>query len=392
MATGMPEPEGRTAPQPRRSPRKAIAQLDAVRSDRFPAEALDAVPDLVVVLNPEREVVFANRAFLSFAGTRGVEQVYGARPGELFGCVNARGSPEGCGSGEACAACGAAGAIEESLRTGSPATRDCSLTVRVQGRLAAHDLATHSVPFEIAGSPYLMVVFRDVGQRARRLALERIFFHDLLNTATSIKVYLDLLKATVSGDREHDLVGRMDAICASLVEEILGQKTLVAAENGTLSIQRNLVTASELASGLVRQFEAQEAARGRTIALASFSESVTLVTDDSLARRVLSNMLKNALEGSPEGATVTLGFRAAGDLVEFRVHNPGAIPEDVQRRIFQRSFSTKGEGRGLGTWSMKLLAEDYLGGSVRFSSTSVDGTTFFLSLPCRPPLTAGSAP
>ena len=380
----MAEPGGSTGPQPPRAARKAIAQLDAVQSDRLPSEALDAVPDLVAVLNPEREVVFANRAFLSFTGASDIMQVCGIRPGDLFGCVNARSAPTGCGSGEACEACGTAGAIDESLRTGSPATRECSLTIWVQGRRTARDLSTHSVPFEIAGSLYVMVVFRDVGQRVRRLVLERIFFHDLLNTVSSFKIYLDLLKAKF-GDRENDLVWRMDAICSSLVEEILGQRTLIAAENGTLSVQHNLVDASDLASRLVRQFEAKETASGRTVALAPFSEVVTLVTDDSLARRVLSNMLKNALEASPEGSTVTLGVRAAGERVEFRVHNAGAMPEDVQRRVFKRSFSTKGEGRGLGTWSMKLLAEDYLGGAVWFSSTPADGTTFFFGLPLRSP-------
>ncbi len=371
------------APSPR-PPRRTVEQLDALRSDRLPAEALDAVPDLVAVLNPDREVVFANRAFRAIAGISDLRAACGARPGDLFACVNADTAPEGCGTGEACAACGAAAAIDESLRTGAPATRDCSLTIRQRGRRAARDLATHSVPFEIAGSPYVMVVFRDVGQRMRRLALERIFFHDLLNTVSSFKLYLDLLKTAVSGDRENDLVGRMDAICASLVEEIEGQRMLVAAENGTLPVRHNLIDASRLVADLVRQFEAQEHAPDRRVALAPFPESVMLVTDDSLARRILSNMLKNALEGSPEGATVTLGVLAVADRVEFRVHNPGAMPEDVQRRVFQRSFSTKGEGRGLGTWSMKLLAEDYLGGSVRFSSAPADGTTFFLSLPLRP--------
>jgi hypothetical protein len=384
MGTGMSDTEGGELSSSTRTPRRAIEQLDAVRSDRFPAEALDAVPDLVAVLNPEREVVFANRAFLSFAGAGDLGEACGARPGELFGCVNALSAPGGCGTGEACAACGAAGAIDESLRTGSPASRDCSLTIRQRGRRVAHDLATHSVPFEIAGSPYVMVVFRDIGQRMRRLALERIFFHDLLNTVSSFKLYLDLLKTAVSGDRENDLVGRMDAICSSLVEEIQGQRMLVAAENGTLSVRHNLVDASRLAADLVRQFEAQESVPGRTVALAPFPESVTLITDDSLARRILSNMLKNALEASPAGARVTLGVRADGDRVEFQVHNPGAMPEDVQQRVFQRSFSTKGEGRGLGTWSMRLLAEDYLGGTVRFTSTPADGTTFILGLPLRP--------
>ena len=105
MRTGMSELERRIPVQPRRSTREVTAQLDAVQSDRLPAEALDAVPDLVAVLNSEREVVFANRAFLSFAGAGYITEVCGVRPGELFGCVNARSAPEGCGAGEACAAC-----------------------------------------------------------------------------------------------------------------------------------------------------------------------------------------------------------------------------------------------------------------------------------------------
>jgi signal transduction histidine kinase len=44
--------------------------------------------------------------------------------------------------------------------------------------------------------------------------------------------------------------------------------------------------------------------------------------------------------------------------------------------VFQRSFSTKGTGRGLGTYSIKLLTERYLGGRVWFESAEGHGTTF----------------
>jgi signal transduction histidine kinase len=70
-----------------------------------------------------------------------------------------------------------------------------------------------------------------------------------------------------------------------------------------------------------------------------------------------------------------------GDMLEFFVHNPACIPRDAQLQIFNRSFSTKGSGRGLGTYSVKLLAERFLNGKARFQSTPLDGTTFFVSLP-----------
>ena len=60
---------------------------------------------------------------------------------------------------------------------------------------------------------------------------------------------------------------------------------------------------------------------------------------------------------------------------------PGVIPPDDQLQIFQRSFSTKGRGRGLGTYSIRLLGEAYLGGAVSFTSTQRTGTTFRIELP-----------
>jgi sensor histidine kinase regulating citrate/malate metabolism len=54
------------------------------------------------------------------------------------------------------------------------------------------------------------------------------------------------------------------------------------------------------------------------------------------------------------------------------------MPVDVQLQIFQRSFSTKGNGRGIGTYSIKLLTEQYLNGKVSFVSNESEGTRFSL--------------
>jgi sensor histidine kinase regulating citrate/malate metabolism len=52
----------------------------------------------------------------------------------------------------------------------------------------------------------------------------------------------------------------------------------------------------------------------------------------------------------------------------------------VQLQIFKRSFSTKGKGRGLGTYSIKLLTENYLDGNAGFESREDIGTIFRVSL------------
>jgi sensor histidine kinase regulating citrate/malate metabolism len=63
------------------------------------------------------------------------------------------------------------------------------------------------------------------------------------------------------------------------------------------------------------------------------------------------------------------------------VKNSLLIPHDVQLQIFQKSFSTKGKGRGLGTFSIKLLTERYLGGTVHFVSSEETGTVFTIEFP-----------
>ena len=101
-----------------------------------------------------------------------------------------------------------------------------------------------------------------------------------------------------------------------------------------------------------------------------------------LVSRVLGNMIINTLEASAEGATVRLATRVKPAYITWEIWNNGFIPADVQKRVFQRHFSTKATfGRGLGTFSMKLFGERYLKGKVSFDSSESDGTTFRFRLP-----------
>jgi hypothetical protein len=94
-------------------------------------------------------------------------------------------------------------------------------------------------------------------------------------------------------------------------------------------------------------------------------------------------MVKNSLEAIPRGETVRVWAEGNADTLTFHVFNPGVVPAEVARQIFKRSFSTKSsQGRGLGTYSMKLFGETYLGGRVSF--TSDDGIVFTISLPRSP--------
>ena len=122
-------------------------------------------------------------------------------------------------------------------------------------------------------------------------------------------------------------------------------------------------------------------ARDRLLLCVPATADVLVRTDKVQAARSLGNLVKNALEASKPGQTVTVSVRNDGTPM-LTVQNESVMPPDVQAQIFQRSFSTKGEsGRGIGTYSVKLLTENYLRGAVEFRSTVEDGTTFTLRLP-----------
>jgi signal transduction histidine kinase len=152
-------------------------------------------------------------------------------------------------------------------------------------------------------------------------------------------------------------------------------------KSGTLEVQKNLILSSQLAEELLEDFLVREESKGPKLELAPFYEAVSFISDEAILRRVLANMLKNALEASAAGETVTMGCHKGEEKIVFWVHNPAAMDPEVQRQIFQRFFTTKGPGRGLGTYSMKLLAEEYLGGRVLFESSPENGTRFTVSLP-----------
>jgi sensor histidine kinase regulating citrate/malate metabolism len=92
-------------------------------------------------------------------------------------------------------------------------------------------------------------------------------------------------------------------------------------------------------------------------------------------------MLKNAVEATPEWGEVEIGSNYNNGEVDIWVKNKSFIKQEIQQQIFSRPVSTKGKNRGLGTYSMKLLTEQYLKGKISFETCEVNGTKFMIKLP-----------
>ena len=170
------------------------------------------------------------------------------------------------------------------------------------------------------------------------------------------------------------------SLCQQIIDEIGTQRLLAQAENHELIVNSKPIESLAFIQHIAADLAFLEVAKGKHIVISNNSEALSLESDPILLRRVLNNMVKNALEASADGETVSLTSVKDGKKVRFEVHNPKFIPREIEMQVFMRSFSTKGTQRGIGTYSMKILGEQHLGGVVDFTTSEKEGTTFFIEL------------
>lgn len=340
----------------------------------------DAVPTMLFVLNSCRQIVFANRTAVDFLSQESVDPLLGMRPGEAVGCHNADISTGGCGTGKHCRYCQMLASILRAM-DGFENNAECGFIMRTELRLEGVQLSVKASPMSIESETFVIFAITDTTHEHRRRAMERIFFHDVLNLAGGLRGLSELMLESVSGGAKAEELQIMNAGLESLVDEILSQRELTAAESGDLTPCVAPLDTHSVLANLVNLYANLPVARGRRMVISPDCEAFTFQADPRILSRVLGNLVKNALEAEDVGGVVTLNCRKAGDQVRFSVHNTAVIAENHQSDIFRRTFSTKRGDRGLGLYSVLLLTERYLGGEPGFTSTPEKGTDFFVRLP-----------
>jgi K+-sensing histidine kinase KdpD len=367
---------------PERSIRaKILEEYTELKSVAYIEELIIALPYISVILNQNREIVFSNHTLLQLMGIESMEELLGQRPGEALQCIHSGQMEAGCGTSEHCQVCGAANAILKCQESGETVTDECRIRTSLDGTEDCLDLEVTAAPLILGNSRLTIFTARDISSKKRKEALERIFFHDVMNTAGTLQGVVDLLKQVDDPAKRKQFINLLSEVSRDLTEEILTQQSLVAAENGELVVKNHEIYLQETLGHIIAEYRRHKLGQKRKIIFEENDSDYTINTDPVLMKRILGNMIKNALEATPDKGKITVNFKIAAEAVIIRVHNPGHMPKDVQQQVFQRSYSTKGTGRGLGTYSMKLLGERFLKGKVFFESTAESGTVFCLELP-----------
>jgi K+-sensing histidine kinase KdpD len=340
-------------------------------------EIVNALPHIVMVLNKERQMVYGNAELLKVTGVKGMEDILSQRPGEILLCVHSRETSGGCGTTESCRYCGAVNTIRSCMESKTKAIGECRISASVDGKDVSYDLEITASPFTYADQDYVIVSLQDISNEKRRKVLERVFFHDIINTAGGLNGFLEYIQMSDAPEETKKMIQIAGNLGDKLVDEILAQRQLMEAENGELSTNMQTVNTDTVLQEVKIQLEHHQVASKRPIKISDDTIGLDFETDPVLLKRILTNLLKNALEASEKGQTVTMGCKLEyPDRIAFWVNNINEMPRQVQMQIFQRSFSTKGSSRGIGTYSIKLFTEFYLKGKVDFTSDAENGTTF----------------
>ncbi|MFW5748810.1 MAG: sensor histidine kinase [Chloroflexota bacterium] len=359
-----------------RAPQQQVRQDNVILCDQdFTGFLVNAIPDILVILNEQRQIVFTNQVLIDRLQLGRVEHALGQRLGEVINCAHSDETAGGCGASDSCRLCGAFQAMNTALGGGRHST-ECRLLIKSG---AALDFRVWATPLNFQNRTLCIFTLQDISDQKRRQVLEHTFFHDILNTASIIYSYSQLMR--MMPEMSEQLVSELQAASDRLISEINAQRSLLAAENDELAIMEERIDINDFMRSLAAQHRQLEVARDKRLIVGLPAEGSVFVSDRALVGRVLGNMLLNALEASSRGQTITFTCTITQDNVCFDVNNPAVMPRKIQLQVFQRSFSTKGTGRGTGTYSMRLISEKYLQGRVTFRSIKGSGTTFTLLLP-----------
>lgn len=367
---------------PERLPNEVILnEILNLRQNSLMNQLLEGFPELAVILNEHRQIVALNSKALEVFRIGDYLEIVGKRLGEAINCIHSTETEAGCGTSKFCKECGAAKAIKKSKDEKIVTIEECRITAKHNGHQINFDFSVHAHPIFINNKNYVFFTVRDISSEKRREALERIFFHDILNTAGAIRGLTELLPDAESEDERKEMEKAIHDSINQLIEEILAQRQLRNAEDGNLTPDFQNVSANNVIDRVYEMYKNHELTHNNLVAK-KLEKDVTISADETLLVRSIGNLTKNALEASSSDQIVEIGAYQNENNIFFFTKNDALIPENVQLQLFQRSFSTKSnKGRGIGLYSVKLIVEQYLKGEVGFVSNEKERTVFTIKLP-----------
>jgi Na+/proline symporter/signal transduction histidine kinase len=207
--------------------------------------------------------------------------------------------------------------------------------------------------------------------------------HDILQPLNAARLYASVLVDKLKEGHEGDLVRNVELALES-VEDILGAVLDISRlDTGALKPEPTVFRLDELLRGLALDFQPVAEEKGLDLRIVSTSLSVR--TDRRLLRRLLQNLVSNALKYTQKGR-VLVGCRRSDNRVIVEIHDTGmGIPQSKQKAIFQEFHRLDdgmrvAKGLGLGLSIVERISH-VLNHPVKLRSKMSQGSCFTVELP-----------
>jgi signal transduction histidine kinase len=286
--------------------------------------------------------------------------------------------------------------------------------VAAAGRLAAGDRSTRVEIGGVSETAALGTAFNEMATELELEASERdqldrmkdefvlTASHELRSPLTSVQGFAELLMM----ERDSLTPNQVETVeiildnCRHLVRLLNDLLDLARSDAGRLMIRPQPTALGPLVEDVVRSMRARTDASAQTLTERIEPDLPPIEVEPDRIRQILVNLVTNAHEYSPEGASIEVSVRVAdADMrIDVTDNGPGIPPAQVEH-IFERfvrgdaGLTQRVGGTGLGLAISRSLVELH-GGTIAVDSEVGRGSTFTVLLPLTPagPIEAATGP
>jgi len=223
-------------------------------------------------------------------------------------------------------------------------------------------------------------------------SLTHMIVHDLNNPLMAISGRLQLLKMDEENFSEEQKKGLRSALLANedlkgMISNLLDVNKM---EEGKLILRTEEFKLKGLAKGVVDEMSIIAQDNDKSLFLDAAEDMPNISGDKELIRRVIANLINNAIKhSSPKGTIfVKVSFKQDDSNFYIRVKNSGeGIPKEYLDKIFDKFVQVEDEkakmGKGLGLTFCRMAVEAH-GGKIWVESEAGKGSTFYFTIPKEP--------
>jgi len=332
-----------------------------------------ASPDAITVTDLNGNIIECNQATLDLHGCPSKEDLIGKGAFEFIAKKDHKRAMEN---------------LKKTLEHGSVKNIEHTCLTK-DGREFPAELSANVVR-DASGNPTSFVgITKDITERKRleqqllnseRMAaigeLAASVGHDLRNPLTGIRgaaYYLKMKWGSKLGKKSKEMLDLIEndvEYSNKIVNDLLDFSKQI-------ELQRGIVNIKSLISEVLSKTETPK--KVKIVDLTRKTHKASLDTDQM--KRVLKNLIKNAIEAMPKGGTLTIRSEKAKDFIKIFVKDTGeGILKRNLGKMFMPLFTTKAKGVGMGLPICKRLVEAH-GGTITVESKEGKGTCFTITVP-----------